>query len=39
MHIEKKLDENNTITLQAILNKYWKQHPRNNSSTVTYFPF
>ena len=26
-YIEKKLDENYTRMLQAILNKSWKQHP------------
>ena len=37
-HMEKKLDGNNTRMLQAVLNKSWRQHPKNNSCLATYHP-
>ena len=36
--MEQKLDGNYIRMLRAIFNKSWKQIPRNNSCTATYFP-
>ena len=36
--MEKKLDDNYTRMLRAILNKSWERHPTNSSCMATYHP-
>ena len=37
-YLEKKLDENYTSMLQAVLNKCWKQHSTKQQLMVAYLP-
>ena len=36
--LEKKLDNNYTRMLRAILNKSWRKHPKSTNYTATYLP-